>query len=203
MQIHTRFNIRHVLPVLALVLALPAVAWTTAGEALSLRAESRLWVEGGSSIKSWSCKAGEVNAVIDGSANAVAQVAAGEKGVRTVRVTIPAEKMDCSNGTMNEHMKKALKVNDFPTIDFKLTSYDVTRGTDANTGTLRGTLTLGGVQKAITISAQGQTESGALHVTGEYELSMKDYDLKPPTLMFGRIKVRDAVTVKFDLLIKS
>jgi hypothetical protein len=59
------------------------------------------------------------------------------------------------------------------------------------------------VQKAIAISAQGKTESGALHVTGAYELKMSDYDLTPPSLMFGRIKVRDAVNVKFDLLLKS
>jgi hypothetical protein len=32
---------------------------------------------------------------------------------------------------------------------------------------------------------------------------MRDYDLKPPTLMFGRIKVHDKVTVGFDLLLKN
>jgi polyisoprenoid-binding protein YceI len=111
--------------------------------------------------------------------------------------------MECGNGTMNEHMKKALKVSEFPTIEFKLSSYDVTRGAEASTGTLKGTLTLGGVQKSISIPAEGKTDAGALHVTGSYELKMSDYDLKAPTLMFGRIKVRDAVNVKFDLLLKS
>ena len=32
---------------------------------------------------------------------------------------------------------------------------------------------------------------------------MSDFDLTPPSLMFGRIKVRDDLTVKFDVLLKS
>jgi hypothetical protein len=40
-------------------------------------------------------------------------------------------------------------------------------------------------------------------VSGAYPLAMSDYNLKAPSLMFGRIKVRDQVTVKFDLLLKS
>ena len=51
--------------------------------------------------------------------------------------------------------------------------------------------------------ATGVMDAGALHVTGAYPLTMSDYNLKAPSLMFGRIKVRDQVTVKFDLLLKS
>jgi hypothetical protein len=32
---------------------------------------------------------------------------------------------------------------------------------------------------------------------------MTDYGLKPPTLMFGRMKVGDLVSVGFDLLLKD
>jgi polyisoprenoid-binding protein YceI len=189
--------------IVAIPLLIPTLGWTISPEQLSLQPESKLWVEGGSSIKAWSCKAGDVNAVVDGAPNAVAQVAAGEKGVRSVKVTIASEKMDCGNGTMNDHMKKALKVSDVPTIEFKLASYDIARGTDGVTGTLNGTLTLGGVTKPVAIAASGKTEAGALRVDGTYELKMTDYGLTPPSLMFGRIKVRDAVTVKFDLLLKN
>jgi polyisoprenoid-binding protein YceI len=203
MRVHTRLNIRHILPVLALSAALPVIAWTTSLERLTLQPASRLWVEGNSTIKSFSCTATDVDAVVEATPNAVAQVAAGEKGIRTVKITVPAEKMECGNGTMNEHMRKALKIAENPTIEFKLSGYDVTRGADGTSGTLKGTLSLGGVQKSIAIPAEGKTESGALHVTGAYELKMSDYDLTPPSLMFGRIKVRDAVNVKFDLLLKS
>ena len=203
MKVLTSTQRRRLVSLLALGVAVPVVAWTHSFQPLTLAPESRLWVNGGSTIKDWTCTAGEVDAVIEGGANAIAQVAAGEKGIRTVKLSVPAEKMECGNGTMNEHMKKALKVEEFPTIEFKLSSYDVSKGAEASTGTLKGTLTLGGVQKTVSIPAEAKTDAGALHVTGAYELKMSDYELKAPMLMFGRIKVRDAVTVKFDLLLKS
>ena len=50
----------------------------------------------------------------------------GRKAIENaVDVTVPSEKMDCDNGTMNDHMRKALKVSDFPTIVFRLANYDV------------------------------------------------------------------------------
>ncbi|MEP6619625.1 MAG: YceI family protein [bacterium] len=186
------------------LLLLPTLGWTNAAELLTLQPQSKLWVEGTSSIKSWSCKSGDVNAVVEAtSANAVSQLLTGDKAVKSVAVTLTTEKLECGNGTMNDHMKNALKAKDVPSIEFKVASYDLTRGADGISGTLNGTLSLGGVNKPIAVAATGTSEAGALHVIGSYELKMTDYDLKPPTLMFGRIKVGDNVTVKFDLLLKN
>lgn len=186
-----------------LALASLLVAWRSIAEQLTLQPESRLWVEGSSTMRSWTCKASDVDAVVDAAPNGIAAVVAGEKGVRAVRVRVQTEKLDCNNGTMNDHMRKALKADVNPTIAFTLSDYDIARAGDGVSGTLAGTLTLGGVQKAIAIPALGKNDGGALHVTGSYPLNMKEYGLKPPTLMFGRIKVGETVTVKFDLLLKS
>jgi len=182
--------------------ALPLVAWSSYRE-LTLQPESKLWVDGTSTMRKWTCRAPDVTAVIDGAPNAIAQVAAGEKGVRAVRVRVQSAKMECGNGTMDEHMKKALKVDANPTIEFTLSGYDVSRSAGGVAGTLTGTLSLGGVQKTVAIPAVATSDSGVLHVTGAYPLKMTEYDLKPPKLMFGRIKVGEMVTVHFDLLLKS
>lgn len=190
--------------VLAAALALGTGAWTLYEEQLALQPQSKLWVEGTSTVRSWSCQAGDVRATVDASGtNAVARLMTGEKSVQTVNVVLSSEKMDCGNGTMNEHMRKALKTSDTPTIAFKVTSYDLAKEPNGVSGTLTGTLSLGGVTKTIAVPATGVMTDGALHVTGAYELAMSDYNLQPPSLMFGRIKVRDKVTVKFDLLLKS
>lgn len=186
------------------LLLLPTLGWMRSPELLTLQPQSKLWVEGTSSIKSWSCKAGDVSAVVDAaSASAVTQLLAGEKAVKSADVTLQSDKLDCGNGTMNDHMKNALKVKDFATIEFRVANYDVSRSPDGIAGTLNGTLTLGGVKKPIAVAATGTNDGGALRVIGSYELKMTDYDLKPPTLMFGRIKVGETVTVKFDLLLKN
>jgi polyisoprenoid-binding protein YceI len=179
-------------------------AWKLYTEQLALQPTSKLWVEGTSSIRSFSCQAGEVKATVEASgSNAVARLMTGEKAVESVNVVVPSEKLDCGNGTMNEHMRKAIKAEEAPTIAFHVTSYDMTKEANGVAGKLTGTLSLGGKTKTITVPATGVMESGALHVTGSYPLAMSDYDLKAPSLMFGRIKVRDQVTVKFDLLLKS
>jgi polyisoprenoid-binding protein YceI len=198
-----RANIKSTL--LALAIIVPASgAWTVANEQLVLQPQSRLWVDGTSTIRSFSCKAAEVNANVETNGpNAIAALLIGDKSVKSVKVTIPSERMDCGNGTMNEHMRKALKVKDNPTIVFTVASYDVNHEGDGITGTLNGTLDLGGVSKTISVPAAGKSEGGMLHVTGSYPLRMTEYGLKPPTLMFGRIKVGETVKVNFDLLLKS
>jgi polyisoprenoid-binding protein YceI len=190
---------------LALTILVPASgAWTVANEQLVLQPQSRLWIDGTSTIRSFTCRAGEVNAVVEvKGANAIPGLLTGEKDVKAVQVPVPAEKMDCGNGKMNDHMRNALKVSESPTITFNLTDYDVTKNAEGIAGKINGTLDLGGVKKPISLQANGTSEGGMLHVTGVYELRMSDYGLKPPSLMFGRIKVGDAVKVGFDLLLKS
>jgi polyisoprenoid-binding protein YceI len=190
---------------LALAILVPASgAWTVANEQLVLQPQSRLWIDGTSTIRSFTCKAGEVNAIVEANgANAIPSLLTGEKGVKAVQVTVPAEKMDCGNGKMNDHMRNALKVSENPTITFSLTNYDVARNADGISGTISGTLDLGGVKKPISLQATGAPVGDMLHVSGVYELRMTDYGLKPPSLMFGRIKVGETVKVGFDLLLKS
>jgi polyisoprenoid-binding protein YceI len=192
------------LTLLAAGLAASTGAWTLYTEQLALQPESKLWVEGTSTVKSFSCQAGEVKATVEASgANAIARLMTGEKAVQAVSVVVPSEKLDCGNGTMNDHMRKAIKTAEAPTIAFRVTSYDLAKEANGVSGTLTGTLSLGGVTKTITVPATGVMSEGALHVTGSYPLAMSAYDLKAPSLMFGRLKVRDQVTVKFDLLLKS
>ena len=198
-----RANIKTTL--LALAIVLPASgAWTTANEMLVLQPQSRLWIDGTSSIRSFSCKASEVNASVEATGpNAIAQLLTGEKGVKTVRVNVPAEQLDCGNGTMNEHMRKAIKLSEYKSIEFRLTEYTVAHNADGISGAIDGSLLLGGVTKPITLQATGKSEGGMLHITGSYDLDMTEYGLKPPTLMFGRIKVGKTVKVNYDLLLKS
>jgi hypothetical protein len=179
-------------------------AWRGAGEQLALQPQSRLWVEGTSTVRDFTCRAVAINALVDARvAGAIPAVLAGQKAVLAADVKIPAEKLDCGNSTMNEHMRTALKTDENPTILFRLGTYDIATGSDGATGTLRGTLSLGGTQKPVTIIAKGKSEGELLHVIGETDIRMSEYGLTPPSLMFGRIKVGDKVSVHFDLYLKS
>ena len=192
--------------ILALFVLLPALAAAPRRDAaLDLQPESRLWVAGTSTVKAFQCQAGAFDAKIESTGtDAVAAVLAGEKAVSTIEVTVPAEKLDCRNGTMNEHMRKALKAKDFPTVVFRASSYDLARTADSVGVTLDGTLTLGGVEKPITVKAQAKSGAdGTLIVSGTREIRMTEFGLKPPTLMLGTMKVDEKVTVGFAVVLKN
>ena len=60
------------------------------------------------------------------------------------------------------------------------------------------------MQQTVTITAKGtEGADGTLHVTGTHEVDMKQFDLKPPTLMMGTMKVDPKVKVSFDLFLKG
>src|SRR5687768_10652220 len=118
-----------------------ALAFSYGPAPMKLAAESRLWVDGTSTVRGWSCKATVIDASIESTGpGAVAATLDAEKSVRAVDVRIPAAKLDCGNGTMNEHMLKALKAKDSPVIAFTVGSYDVAKGAAGITGTLVGQL---------------------------------------------------------------
>src|SRR3712207_1735115 len=98
-------------------LAPAVIAWTAATRPITLQPESRLWINGTSTVRAFECKAGALEARIETpSADALAALLAGEKAVTTATIIVPAERLDCANGTMNEHMRKALKAKENPTI---------------------------------------------------------------------------------------
>jgi polyisoprenoid-binding protein YceI len=190
---------------LALAVMLPAVVAYSRTDSLDLQPESRLWVAGTSTVRSFQCQAGSFDATVASSGTeAVAAVLAGEKAVTNVEVTVAAEKLDCRNATMNEHMRKALKSKEFPTIAFRASAYELARVADSVAVTLTGHLTLGGVEKPVTIKALAKPgPNGTLLVSGTREVRMTEFGLKPPTLMLGTMKVDERVTVGFEIVLKN
>lgn len=190
--------------VIALFAVVPAVvAWTAIADGrLELAPQSRLWVDGTSSVRDWTCTAGLVEAdVVTTSDEAVTQVANGTKAISAVVVRVPATRLDCRNKQMNQHMFKALKATAHPGITYRVDSYTLSNAATGVQATLVGALTLGGVEKPLTVVASAKEEAGMLRVKGTRKITMTEFGLKPPTLMMGTLKVGPEVTVGFDFLL--
>jgi hypothetical protein len=187
------------------MLLVPAMlAWDAGGIPLVTQPSSRLWVSGTSTVRSFECGATTFALKVDGAPpSPVAAVLAGDKGIVTVELSVPAAQLDCKNGKMNEHMLKALKATQFADISFRLESYVLGRKNDAMAVSLTGSLQLGGVTRPVAIEAAAiAAPDGALKVIGAYSLKMTEFGLQPPKLMLGALKVNELVTVNFDLLLK-
>ena len=187
----------------ALLIAPAAILWSTPTANLVLQPESRLWVTGTSTVRGYECAAGVVDATVAAGAGAEAAVLAGQKAVTAVSVTIPSAQLDCDNGTMNEHMHKALNVSQHEEIRFRLSSYELTPGAGATTARLSGTLELNGTSKEISVDANVSDAGGALKVNGTHQLLMSEYGIRPPRLMLGTLRVHDPVVVHFELFLRG
>lgn len=183
----------------ALLFIAVGAAWRPVTAPLTIGADSRLWFDGKSTVRAFSCKATAIEGAIDApTPTAVAEVLKGEKAVKAATLTFPTAKLDCENGTMNGHMLRALNAEKHPAITFALASYELAADSSVK-GTLQGTLTINGVAKPITLAAGFAPAGQALRVTGSYALTMTEWAVVPPKLMLGTLKVNPLVTVNFDL----
>ena len=161
---------------------------------LNLGKESRLWLEGTSTVRSFKCNATKLD---------VAVMAETEQGptemVKSAALTVPVAQLDCGNKTMNEHMRKALKAEANPQITWKMTSYTVS----GSNVVINGKLTIAGKENAVELRGTGTAENGTIRFKGSKQFKMTEYGVKPPTLMLGTMKVGDPVTVSFDLVLSE
>jgi len=52
----------------------------------------------------------------------------------------------------------------------------------------------------VRLTLQGRRlESGRMHAQGTLPIQMTDFNVEPPTAMLGLIRVRDEITVHFDI----
>lgn len=168
-------------------------ALVTLGANGSFEPNSKVWVEGTSNVRGFKCAATEITSRI--AKNESVELA---RLVEDALVVIPVTKLDCGNGKMNEHMSNALKAERNANIEFALASYKV----NGTTATLIGTLTMAGVEKEIQIPATILTEGELVRVKAVVPLNMKEWGIKPPSLMMGAMKVKENVTVGFDVTLK-
>jgi hypothetical protein len=189
---------------IVMLLGTAILSGSTALPAFQLAPQSRLWIEGTSTIRDFTCRAGTLTGTVEaGPGIPSLAISDLEAAVRKVDLVIPVAALDCNNGTMNTHMRKALKATQNPTIEYRLSTYDVVPG-EGNEARLRlnGTLALAGQEKPITMDATAIYAGGTLRVQGAWPIVMTEWGMTPPSLMMGTMKVRDRVMVNFDVVLK-
>ena len=169
---------------------------------LALAPESRLWIEGDSSMHAWSCKAEKFGVTGEAQPAKLGELPA----VRTLRVTVPVASLNCKNDTMNDKLREALKADKHPRVEFVLASLQPQPGAPSAQHKLQaiGELTIAGraLSAPIDLVAVVQPD-GTVAVHGNLPLLMTDFGVDPPSAMLGLMKTKDAVTVKFELHIRT
>ena len=172
---------------------------------LAVRADSRLWIEGSSNLRDWSCEATALDASVDVD-DRVADSADsdGIPGLRRVQVSVPVSALTCGRGQMDRIMYKALRADDEPSCRFIVGSFDVVATDSDGEFSLRtlGSLRVAGRRNAVQLDVDvEQLPDGTLRARGSLPILMTDYGITPPTALLGVIRTGNRIVVKFDLFV--
>ncbi len=177
------------------LIAAPALIAAGVLPTLSFQPQSKVWVEGTSTVRAYRCESTSVTGTAQASSAQLADLAT----VPRAEVTIPVATLDCRNGTMNGHMRKALKAEQNPTIRLRASGVQVSPSGAAK---ISGDLTIAGQTRPVSIDGSAMSEDGKVRVRGSKRLVMTDFGVQPPTLMMGTMKVAAPVTIGFDVTLK-
>jgi len=186
--------------------ALLTVGGSAGGQStrLTVGPESRLWVEGGSNLHDWSCKASSVDAAIEVDDAFFKTKTVSATSLKRVQVKVPVRNLKCGNGKMDNNLYKALKADDASEISYSLATFDVVPGATTDSFTVKavGALTIAGTEKTLTMDVTAaRLPDGSIRAEGALPLLMTDFGVKPPTALLGTLRTDNKITVKFSLLV--
>jgi hypothetical protein len=192
---------------------------------LTAGAASAVVLEGSSNVTDWRCRGTSIDARMlvatspDHINEVIDRVEDGNIGVWMSNpsqgsfpaprfdLTVPVATFRCGNRVMESDMRRALKADTHPAVQF---SFRQLRGGiqhDIDTGlyhaAIVGDLTLAGVTRTIdlTVSAQRLSRT-SFRIRAFLPLRMTDFDVTPPSALFGAIRARNNLTVHFDLTLE-
>lgn len=172
-----------------------------------LMEKSTMTIEGTSTIHDWEADVEKIQASIKMDTTAL-KTEPKASPVTSFSLTVPVKSIESGKGGMNRKIYGALKDDKHPNITFELTSTELiqsnaqaTNGSGANFQLMAtGKLTIAGTTNEVSFPVDAYIQDGDTYkFTGNYELNMKDYEVDPPSAVFGTIKSGEVVTIFFDL----
>jgi hypothetical protein len=154
-------------------------------------------VSGTSSLHDWDMKTskGESNATVilnnDGQLT----------GLTALNFTIPAEALKSDHKSMDNNAYKAMKTDKNAAISYTLSSATV-----QPYGSIKcqGKLSIAGTTLDAGLTATALVNADkTISVKGSKKISMKEFNMEPPTFMLGTIKTGNDVTVQFNLTLRK
>lgn len=167
--------------------------------------ETVMTVSGTSTLHDWTSTVNRVNGFVEIS-DQMAKNGKAKKGdeIKLVEISIPVDSIISPRGAvMDKKTYEALKSKENPEIVFKLSNNTISNVNGASfTMDAGGDLTIAGVIKHVDFPVEGKFISGdKMNFIGSYTLNMVDYNMEPPSAMFGQIVTGEVVTINFELIV--
>jgi len=160
---------------------------------------SAILISGTSTLSDWTVRskqvAGEMAFAPSGK---VAQTDPQTGIIKTGKAVIEVATIKSEKGeTMDNKMYSALKKDTHPQISFLLTQPVTIKGPGKVSVT--GNVEIAGVIRPMTFDLNLTWADNALHLQGSRSTKLSEFEIEPPTAMFGQIETGDDITVELDL----
>ena len=159
------------------------------------KAASQLKIEGTSNIHDWEINAEDFQGNID------VELKDGQLvKLNDLNFAVVAESLKSGKGGMDKNTYKALKADKNKRITFqlnKVNSIDCTSTSQCKVST-SGYLTIAGTKKPVDIVFDAKVTGNQISLTGNQTLKMTNFNVDPPTAMFGTVTTGDEVKIRFQ-----
>ncbi|MCH8171293.1 MAG: YceI family protein [Bacteroidetes bacterium] len=122
-------------------------------------------------------------------------------------ISVDIESFDSGSDLMNSDMYDALKYEDYPLINFKLIKINNIEESNSVkkifNADIKGVLTVGGKSNKMDIIFEiVMLSDSTFYLKGNKSISMPDFNIDPPSKLFGLIQVDDTLIIYFNLYVK-
>lgn len=167
--------------------------------------ESSMTVSGTSTLHDWTSEVETVSGFVEVDEKMLNKQKI-KKGdiIPHVNIIVPVKAIISPRGaTMDKKTYAALKSEEHPEIKFNLENSKISEinGSEFQL-TAEGDLTVAGVTKKVQFPVAGEMlSSDKMSFSGGYKLNMVEYEMEPPSAMFGQIVTGEEVEIKFELIV--
>ncbi len=124
----------------------------------------------------------------------------GSFDINAVNIRMDVHSIKSDHSVMDNKTYDALKADANPEIIFTLSTPVKSIRGNSNTVSAQGDLTIAGVTKRINMQVTiSKSSNEKLVFEGSLPIKMSDYNVDPPTALFGMLKTGDNITLSFKM----
>jgi len=115
------------------------------------------------------------------------------------RVEAPVATLKTGKDRRDRDLLKSMETDKYPTMSFDLDSVAPAGGGDSVPVTLRGRLTIHGVERAVELPGSVVLSGDRAHVRSDFPLNLKDYKVGGLSKMMGMLRMYEDIKVHVDV----
>lgn len=174
----------------------------------TLQPGSKLWLDGTSTLYDYKSTSNKIIAEMKSDFDKFVDIITNKNSAKlSIKIIIPVNSLKSDDEDLDDNLYETLNEEEYKNIVYELTTYKSTALPDSGKNwyllNAIGELTIAGVKKDIDLKvAAYYTADSTIHFKGSKLLNMEDYNIDPPSFMFGVLKTDKYVTVSYDLIFK-